>query len=85
MNDTNNSNANYDLVQSMLKSLRPTTLIELANDLSNEIDEMAMDQGAIAPAYHQLLRAMFDDTCHELRVHGGDDYVVDNVRCPTNI
>ena len=67
-------------MKSIYRALRPTTLVEIANDLSSAIDAPWCSLERRVELYTQ-----FEHVSHELRIHGGEEFLIQYVRCPWNI
>ncbi len=65
-----------------LDVLQPKTLVEVANDLSREIDTLALDQGNLSPEYHQMVADSFTKLVAQLELTIGKEETKTLVRIP---
>jgi len=65
-----------------LDPIRPEILVEVANDLSREIDTVALGQGDASPEYQEGLQFCFEKIVSQLELTIGKEDTKAKVRLP---
>lgn len=62
-----------------LANFKPTTLVAMANDLSDQLHDDNNYSIAMSSTQYCDLEQLFDTICKHIRQSEGDEYLVDNV------
>lgn len=65
-----------------LDPIRSEVLVEVANDLSREIDTVALGQGDTSPEYQEGIQKAFEKIVAQLELMIGKDDTKEQVRVP---